>query len=119
MKADKLVGSCTRYVFVLLIVKYQYVRVTISHSIPNLFFALQGGGWVAGASNARLYFEDDHDQKRIGGWCAASRDPQWLKVDLGKVKQITGIATQGDTVREDGRKEGGREEGREGGKEGG
>lgn len=57
-----------------------------------------GGGWVAGASNARLYFEDDHNQKRIGGWCASSRNPQWIKVDLGRVKQITGIATQGRDV---------------------
>ncbi|CAH3019601.1 unnamed protein product [Porites evermanni] len=57
-----------------------------------------GGGWVAGAKNARLYFEDNHDQKRIGGWCASSRNPQWIKVDLGRVKKITGIATQGRDV---------------------
>lgn len=73
---------------------------------------------MAGASNARLYFEDDHDQKRIGGWCAASRDPQWLKVDLGKVKQITGIATQGDRGgKEGGGWEGERERERERGRE--
>jgi len=57
-----------------------------------------GGGWVASASNARLYYEDNHDQKRIGGWCASNRNPQWLKVDLGQVKKITGIATQGRDV---------------------
>jgi len=57
-----------------------------------------GGGWVASASNARLYYEDNHDQKRIGGWCASSRNPQWLKIDLGQVKMITGIATQGRDV---------------------
>jgi len=57
-----------------------------------------GGGWVASASNARLYYEDNHDQKRIGGWCASSRNPQWLKVDVGQVKKITGIATQGRDV---------------------
>ena len=63
----------------------------------TLIFVLQGGGWVAGASNARLYFEDDHSQKRIGSWCASSRSSQWIKVDLGRVKKITGIATQGDS----------------------
>ena len=63
-----------------------------------LFFVLEGGGWVAGANNARLYFEDDPDNRRIGAWCASSRNPQWIKVDLGKVKQITGIATQGNTL---------------------
>ena len=36
---------------------------------------IEGGGWVASASNARLYFEDDQDRKRIGVWCASSRDP--------------------------------------------
>lgn len=36
---------------------------------------IEGGGWVASASNARLYFEDDQDRKRIGTWCASSRDP--------------------------------------------
>lgn len=67
--------------------------------VRNLFSVLQGGGWVASASNARLYYEDNHDQKRIGSWCASSRNPQWLKIDLGQVKKITGIATQGDTAR--------------------
>lgn len=67
--------------------------------VRNLFSVLQGGGWVASASNARLYYEDNHDQKRIGGWCASSRNPQWLKIDLGQVKKITGIATQGKTAR--------------------
>ena len=54
-----------------------------------------GGGWWALASNARLYFEDDYDNKRIGSWCAVDRNPQWLKIDLGQMKTITGIATQG------------------------
>ena len=36
---------------------------------------IEGGGWVASASNASLYFEDDQDRKRIGAWCASSRDP--------------------------------------------
>ena len=36
---------------------------------------IESGGWVASASNASLYFEDDQDRKRIGAWCASSRDP--------------------------------------------
>ena len=59
---------------------------------------IEGGGWVASASNASLYFEDDQDRKRIGAWCASSRDPLWIKIDLERVKQITAIATQGNTV---------------------
>ena len=54
-----------------------------------------GGGWWALASNARLYFEDDYSSKRIGSWCAVDRNPQWLKIDLGQMKTITAIATQG------------------------
>ncbi|XP_058942463.2 zinc metalloproteinase nas-8-like [Pocillopora verrucosa] len=57
-----------------------------------------GGGWWALASNARLYFEDDYDNKRIGSWCAVDRNPQWLRIDLGQMKTITGIATQGRDV---------------------
>ena len=53
------------------------------------------GTWRATADNARLYFEDDQDNKRIGAWCANDRDDQWLKVDLGKTKRIRAIATQG------------------------
>lgn len=58
-------------------------------------FYIIGGGWWALASNAHLYFEDDFDNKRIGSWCAVDRTPQWLKIDLGQMKSITGIATQG------------------------
>lgn len=58
----------------------------------------QGGGCVASASNARLYFEDDQDRKRIRACCASSRDLQWIKVDLERVNQITAVATQGNTV---------------------
>ena len=58
----------------------------------------QGGGCVASASNARLYFEDDQDRKQIRACCASSRDLQWIKVDLERVKQITAVVTQGNTV---------------------
>ncbi|XP_031566063.1 zinc metalloproteinase nas-6-like isoform X2 [Actinia tenebrosa] len=58
-----------------------------------------GGGWSAPAHSARLYFEDDRNRKLIGGWCMTARDNnQWLKIDLGKEKKITGIATQGRDV---------------------
>ena len=72
------------------------VKVCVTQYTYAICSVLQGGGWVASASNARLYYEDNHDQKRIGGWCASSRNPQWLKIDLGQVKMITGIATQGN-----------------------
>lgn len=58
----------------------------------------QGGGCVASASNARLYFEDDQDRKQIRVCCASSRDLQWIKVELERVNQITAVATQGNTV---------------------
>lgn len=58
----------------------------------------QGGGCVASASNARLYFEDDQDRKQIRVCCASSRDLQWIKVDLERVKQITAVVTKGNTV---------------------
>ena len=54
------------------------------------------GTWRASADNARLYFEDDQDNKRIGSWCAADRENQWLQVDLRKTKKIRAIATQGN-----------------------
>ena len=57
-----------------------------------------GGGWVASASNARLYFVDEYANKRIGAWCATDRKNQWLKIDLGQKKKITGIATQGEIM---------------------
>ena len=62
----------------------------------SLRYSLPDGGWWALASNARLYFEDDYDNKRIGSWCAVDRNPQWLRIDLGQMKTITGIATQGE-----------------------
>ncbi|CAH3146999.1 unnamed protein product [Porites lobata] len=55
-------------------------------------------GWRASADNARLYFEDDQDNKRIGAWCATDRENQWLRVDLGKTRKIRAIATQGRDV---------------------
>lgn len=63
----------------------------------TIFVFFVGAGWVAGARNARLYTRDDFTTKRIGSWCAAygHYDNQWLKIDLGKVKQITAVATQG------------------------
>ena len=56
-----------------------------------------GGGWEASASNARLYMRDDHTNKRIGTWCAAygQTDGQWLQIDLGQVKYVSAVATQG------------------------
>ena len=65
----------------------QYVQ----NNVSELFL----GTWRATADNARLYFEDDQDSKRIGAWCANDRDNQWIKVDLGKTKRIRAIATQG------------------------
>ena len=60
---------------------------------------LTGGGWSAAGKNARLYFHDDHDNKRIAAWCVGSwddfkRDP-YIQVDLGSSKNIQYIATQG------------------------
>lgn len=54
------------------------------------------GDWDFGARNARLYKQDDHIRRRIGGWCAQYTDNnQWLQVDLGKIKFVTAVATQG------------------------
>merc|ERR1712048_149793 len=76
-----------------------------SFQIPDSAFSspanLAPGDWVASAANARMYFEDDYDQKRIGAWCAASHDSAksdsqgYVQVDLGQQKTITYIATQG------------------------
>jgi len=59
-----------------------------------------GGGWGATADNGRLYFEDDHDNKRIGAWCPPNRTPagQYWQVNLGKVYTVTAVATQGRDV---------------------
>jgi len=59
-----------------------------------------GSNWQAAAKNARLYFQDDHDKKRIGAWCSASHDQAkskdgYVQVDLGQRKTIRYIATQG------------------------
>ena len=57
------------------------------------------GGWDFGAYNARLYKQDDRHRKRIGGWCAKDkRNGHWLQVDLGKIKFVTAVATQGKDV---------------------
>lgn len=54
------------------------------------------GHWDFGAHNARLYKQDDRIRSRIGGWCAKQKDNnQWLQVDLGKIKFVTAVATQG------------------------
>ena len=71
------------------ILKYrQYIKNNVS--------TICQGTWRATADNARLYFEGDQDNKRIGAWCANDRDNQWLKVDLGKTKRIRAMATQGN-----------------------
>lgn len=54
-----------------------------------------GGGWDSGARNARMYFTDSFDSKRVGAWCAATPKNQWLQVDLGMDKHITAVGTQG------------------------
>ena len=61
---------------------------------------MRDGSWEAEARNARLYFTDDHKNRRIGAWCSRTSDVttnslQSLVVDLSKVKRITHIATQG------------------------
>lgn len=62
-----------------------------------LLTVYSGGAWGATASNARLYMIDDHDKKRIGAWCAAygQTKNQWLQVDLGEIKYVSAVATQG------------------------
>lgn len=54
-----------------------------------------GAGWDCGARNARMYFIDDFKNKRVGGWCAATSENQWLQVDLGTNRYITAVGTQG------------------------
>jgi hypothetical protein len=54
-----------------------------------------GAGFSAAADNARLYQETDVNTKRVGSWCASTRDNQYVGVDLGKVKKVRAIATQG------------------------
>ena len=62
----------------------------------NVLQTFSLGTWRASADNARLYFEDDQNSKRIGAWCANERENQWLQVDLGETRRIRAIATQGD-----------------------
>ena len=59
-------------------------------------FLIRPGPWDFGAYNGRLYKQDDRIKKRIGGWCAKDKKKgQWLQVDLGKIKFVTAVATQG------------------------
>ncbi|CAB3986435.1 Chymotrypsin-like protease CTRL-1 [Paramuricea clavata] len=55
------------------------------------------GEWNASADNARLYMEDDFTNFRIGSWCSEypAKQGEWLKVDLGRKRKITAVATQG------------------------
>ncbi|XP_078359766.1 zinc metalloproteinase nas-15-like [Oculina patagonica] len=73
-----------------------------NYALPDSAFSAsteyRPDGYRASADNARLYFEDDQDNKRIGGWCANDRDNQWLQIDLGKIKKVRAIATQGRDV---------------------
>jgi len=48
-----------------------------------------------GTDNARLYFGDDYNNKRIGSWFAVDKSPQWLRIDLAQTKTSSGIATEG------------------------
>ncbi|KAK3744449.1 hypothetical protein QZH41_012870, partial [Actinostola sp. cb2023] len=69
------------------------------YKLPDRAFTassqLNLGAWDAGARNARMYIADDHPNKRVGGWCAASNKNQWLQVDLGTTTYVTAVATQG------------------------
>ena len=55
------------------------------------------GEWNASADNARLYMEDDFKNFRIGAWCSKypPKQGEWLKIDLGRRRKITAVATQG------------------------
>ena len=74
----------------------RYFLLNVISYILNPYFVV-GGSWAASASNARLYMRDDHDDKRIGAWCAAygQTENQWLQIDLGRVKYVSAVATQG------------------------
>ena len=65
---------------------------------PYLNLCSPGAGWDCGARNARMYFTDDFKTKRVGAWCAATPKNQWLQVDLGTNRYITGVGTQGHTL---------------------
>lgn len=62
---------------------------------PFTSLSISGAGWDCGARNARMYFIDDFKNKRVGGWCAAASENQWLQVDLGTNRYITAVGTQG------------------------
>ena len=62
---------------------------------PFTSLFISGAGWDCGARNARMYFTDDFKNKRVGGWCAATSENQWLQVDLGTNRYITAVGTQG------------------------
>ena len=79
-------------------------KLPISSGFDSPFY--QGGilinyvvlvkSWKAAPENARLYQIDDPKKRNIGAWCAAGRvKGNWLQVDLGKVKSVRYIATQG------------------------
>ncbi|XP_068693880.1 uncharacterized protein [Montipora foliosa] len=69
---------------------------TLPDSAFHASSSLIAGTWDFGAHNARLYKEDDRMRSRIGAWCAKHKDSnQWLQVDLGKIKFVTAVATQG------------------------
>lgn len=62
----------------------------------SLLIASIPGSWDFGAYNGRLYKQDDRIRKRTGCWCARNKKKeQWLQVDLGKIKFVTAVATQG------------------------
>ncbi|XP_078598280.1 uncharacterized protein LOC144874226 isoform X4 [Branchiostoma floridae x Branchiostoma japonicum] len=70
------------------------------YSLPDAAFTasstLSLAAWSAGPENARLHQEDDYDRNRVGSWCAGSSDyGEYLQIDLGRTKRITGVATQG------------------------
>ena len=69
----------------------------------RIYFISLLGGWNAYPQNARLYYPDNPTSRRIGAWCASTgkvtaETLQALKVDLGRSKKITHIATQGKFI---------------------
>lgn len=69
---------------------------TLPDSAFNASSSLFTRPWDFGPYNGRLYLQDDRIRKRIGGWCARHKNHnQWLQVDLGKIKSVTAVATQG------------------------
>ena len=79
-------------------VKKVWSHYPVSVSLSLLIVSIPGP-WDFGAHNGRLYKQDDRIKKRIGGWCAKHKNnEQWLQVDLGKIKFVTAVATQGKIV---------------------